>query len=218
MEPITVMIVDDHVVVREGLKQLLEVNEDIQVVAQAEGGLECLSLLEAVHPDLIFMDIKMPGINGIETTRLVTEKFPESKIILLTIYEDDAHVTEGIRAGAKGYMLKNASRDELVMAVRHVMNGEAYLDPTITSAVIKAVKDASADEEKREKGTMTQRELEILIGLAAGHSDLTIADNLHISKHTVRSHIKSLFRKLGVQSRSQAIVKAMQQGIIERSS
>jgi DNA-binding NarL/FixJ family response regulator len=217
MDPVKVMIVDDHVVVREGLKQLLEVNEDVQVIAEAKGGLECLNLLESVQPDLIFMDIKMPGINGIETTRLVTERFPECRIILLTIYEDDDHVTEGIRAGAKGYMLKNAGRDELLMAVRHVMNDEAYLDPTITSAVIKAVKEAPGEAEKEEKSGLTQRELEILVGLAAGQSDLAIAEDLAISKHTVRSHIKSLFRKLGVQSRSQAIVKAMQQGIIDQS-
>lgn len=217
MQPVKVMIVDDHVVVREGLKQLLEVNKDIQVIAEAAGGLECLKLLESVQPDLIFMDIKMPGVNGIDTTRLAIEKFPECRIILLTIYEDDDHVTEGIRAGAKGYMLKDASRDELLKAVRHVMNDEAYLDPTITSAVIKLAKSSPVDAEKKEKGSLTQRELETLVGLASGHSDLAIADRLSISKHTVRSHIKSLFRKLGVQSRSQVIIKAMQEGIIERS-
>lgn len=216
MEQISVVIVDDHVVVREGLKQLLEVSEGIRVVGEAGNGLECLRLLEKVQPNLIFMDIKMPGINGIETTRLVCEKYPDARIILLTIYDDDDHVTEGIRAGAKGYVLKNSSREALLSAVHHVMNDEAYLDPAVTSAVMSIVKGSSESTESKEKSLLTQREVEILIGLAEGHSDQSIADALYISKHTVRSHIKSLFRKLGVQSRSQAIMKAIQKGIIEQ--
>ncbi len=213
MPPIEVMIVDDHLVVRKGLKQLLEMSGDISAVAEAGRGLECLQLLEKVHPDVIFMDIKMPGVNGIETTRLICEKYPEARIILLTMYEDTDHVVAGLRAGARGYIVKSADMDEMIKAVRRVMKDEAYLDPSITRALVDLVRDLPGVP-KEERETLTQRELEILNGLFEGFSDQKIAETLFISKHTVRSHIKTLFRKLGVTTRSQAIIKAIQQGIV----
>ena len=159
------------------------------------------------------MDIKMPGVNGIETTRLICEKYPEARIILLTMYEDADHVVAGLRAGARGYIVKNADKDEMIKAVHLVMNDEAYLDPSITRALINMVRDMPGIP-KEERETLTQRELEILNGLFEGQSDQKIAETLFISKHTVRSHIKTLFRKLGVTTRSQAIIKGIQQGIV----
>mgnify|MGYP000610351655 CR=1 FL=1 len=213
MPQIEVMIVDDHMVVRRGLRQLLEMGGDISVVAEASRGLECLQLLERMRPDVIFMDIKMPGVNGIETTRLISEKYPEAKIILLTVYEDADHVVAGLRAGAKGYIVKNADRDEMIKAVHRVMKEEAYLDPSITRALVDLVRDMPGVP-REERETLTQRELEILNGLFEGQSDQKISETLFISKHTVRSHMKTLFRKLGVSSRSQAIIKGIQMGIV----
>jgi len=209
-----VMIVDDHPVVREGLKQLLETEDDIKVVAEATNGLECLRLLERIHTDLIFMDIRMKGISGIETTQLICQKYPQAKVIILTIYEDDQYVTEAIQVGAKGYVLKNINRDELIKIARHVMEGKAFLDPGITTTIFNHLKQGEKNLEKEKKAQLTQRELEILKGIVAGQTDHTIGESLYISKHTVRSHIKSLYRKLGVSSKSQAVAKALHNGLI----
>lgn len=213
MAKIKVMIVDDHLVVREGLRQLLEIEEDIEVVAEAGSGLECLDRIERSHPDLIFMDIRMPGISGIEATRLVCRRHPQVKVIMLTIYEDDQYVRESIKAGAKGYVLKKIGREDLIRIVRDVMQDRAFLDPKVASAVFDHMKGGTERREKEE--TLTQRELEVLYRMAGGSSDRRIAESLHISEHTVRSHIKNLYRKLGVSSKAHAVAKALREGILD---
>jgi len=210
-----VMIVDDHLVVREGLKQLLEVGGEIQVTAEASSGLECMRQLEKHSPDLIFMDVRMPGISGIETTRLIHQKYPRIKIIMLTIYDDDQYVTEAIQAGANGYVLKKVQRDELIQIIRLVMGDQAFLDPSVTAKVFDRLKGERNIPEGDEKVSLTHRELQILKGMVAGHTDRKIGDYLHVSEHTVRSHVKSLYRKLRVSSKSQAVVKALQDKIIQ---
>jgi len=217
MRKIRVMIVDDHVIVREGLRQLLEIKGDIEVLAEAQSGFECLNLLESMQPDLIFMDIIMPGINGIEATRLICEKYPQIKIIMLTIYNHEQYVTEAIKAGAKAYVLKNVKREELIDIVKHVMEGQAFVDPMVTSAVFENVKR----ENRTQNGLqykLTKRELEILRGIVSGGTDRQIGESLHISEFTVRSHIKSIYRKLGVSSRSQAVAKAINRIIIHHEN
>jgi two-component system, NarL family, response regulator DegU len=215
MPTIKAMIVDDHLVVREGLKQLLEVSEDIQVISEASNGLECLHLLEKFSPDLIFMDIRMPGISGIETTRLVHQKYPGIKIIMLTIYEDEQYVTEAVQAGAQGYVLKKVQRDELIRIIRDVMGDRAFLDPSVTARIFDRLKNGDPDFRNKSKVPLTQRELEVLKGIVAGHTDRAIGRSLYIAESTVRSHIKSLYKKLGVTSKSQAVAKAMQDKIIQ---
>jgi DNA-binding NarL/FixJ family response regulator len=208
------MIVDDHLVVREGLKQLLEVDGEIQVTAEASNGLECMRQLEKHSPDLIFMDVRMPGISGIETTRLIHQKYPRIKIIMLTIYDDDQYVTEAIQAGANGYVLKKVQRDELSQIIQVVMGNQAFLDPSVTAKVFNRLKGEKNTPERGERMSLTHRELEILKGMVAGHTDRKIGDFLHVSEHTVRSHIKSLYRKLRVSSKSQAVAKALKYKII----
>ena len=215
MEKIKVMIVDDHPVVREGLRQLLEVGDNIQVIAEASSGLECLQLLEKSSPNLIFMDIRMPGISGIEATRLVCQKYPHVKVIMLTIYEDDQYVTGAIQAGAKGYVLKNVSRDELIKIIGHVMEDQAFLDPSVTAPIFGRLQRGTRTPAQVKKSLLTRRELEVLKGIVAGHTDREIAHSLFISEHTARSHIKSLYRKLGVSSRTKAVVKALHEKIID---
>ena len=211
---IKVMIVDDHLVVREGLKQLLEIDNDMKVIAEASTGLKCLELLEKVSPDLILMDVRMPGISGIETTRLISQKYPNVKVIMLTIYEDDQSVTEALQAGAKGYILKKVDREELIQVIRHVMEDRAFLDPTVAATVLNHFKRNEMPIKGEKKAQLTQRELEVLKWMAAGYTDHKIAESLYISEHTVRSHIKTLYRKMGVSSKSQAVVKAMHDKII----
>ena len=218
LRKIRVLIVDDHLVVREGLRQILELAPDILVVGEAESGLECLKLIEKYRPDLIFMDVRMPGISGIEATRLVCDRYPDVKVIVLTIYEDDEHVKEAIKAGAKGYVLKKAKRDELIRIVRDVMEDRAFLDPTVVPAVFRLLKQKAETvlhTKRKEEQILTARELEVLKGIVEGQKDRDIACSLHISEHTVRSHIKSLYRKLGVSSKSQAVARAVRDGIIQ---
>ena len=213
---IKIMIVDDHIIVREGLKQLLSINSEIEVIAECSSGLECLTLLEKISPDIILMDVRMPGINGIETTRLVCQKYPHLKIIMLTIYDDDKYVTEAIQAGAKGYVLKKVNRDELIKVIHHVMESRVFLDPNVTAAIVNRFKRREISVRQGERIQLTQRELEILKVMVLGHTDRKIAEVLFISEHTVRTHIKSLYKKLGVSSKSQAVAKAIHEKIITK--
>jgi len=215
MNKIRVMIVDDHPVVREGLRQLIETDDHIEVVAEASNGFECLQLLDKSSPDIIFMDVKMPGISGIETTRLVCKKYPNVKVIMLTIYDDEQYIKDAIRVGAKGYVLKKVKRDELIKIVNHVIEDRAFLDPMVTATVFDHLRGGNKTfKEESEKVQLTQRELEVLKCIVGGQKDRTIAESLYISEHTVRSHIKSIYRKLYVSSRSQAVAKAMRDRII----
>lgn len=218
MRKIRVVIVDDHLIVRQGLKQILELEPDIEVVGEAENGLDCLKVIEAARPDLVFMDLRMPGVSGIEATRLVCGKCPETRVIVLTIYEDDAYVKEAIRAGAKAYVLKKAKREDLVRVVRDVLQGRAFLDPSVVPAVFRILKqrmDPWSNQNTGGKEPLSERELEVLKGIVEGLKDRDIARILSISKHTVRSHVKSVYRKLGVSSRSQVVARAVRAGIIE---
>lgn len=211
---IKVMIVDDHDLVREGLRQILEISDKVKVIGEARNGLECIQQLDNLSPDIIFMDIGMPGISGIETTRLVCEKSPETKVVILTIYQDDDLVTEAIQAGAKGYVLKNVSKNDLQKIINHIVSDHSFIDPTVTSSLLKEVKKKHKKMEATEKPQFTKRELEVMIGLVAGHTDRRIADTLHISVYTVRSHVKHIFQKLGVSKRSHAVAMIMRKKII----
>lgn len=214
-DKILVAIVDDHPVVREGLKKMLEIGGDIEVIAEASSGLEYLQAIEQKVPDIVFMDIRMPGINGIEITRLVTGKYPNVRVVILTIYNDDQYVTEAIKAGARAYMLKNASRKEFSEVIDHVMHDRAFLDPKVTSSVFGALKKSSGTAPRNEKDFLTTRELEVLKAFVDGFKDREISEKLRISEHTVRSHVKSIFRKLNVSSRSRAATRAIQQGLVD---
>ncbi|MBT8351109.1 MAG: response regulator transcription factor [Deltaproteobacteria bacterium] len=217
MHKIKVMIVDDQLIVREGLKKLLELSNNIEVVAEADNGLECIEIIEHESPDVIFMDIKMPGINGIETTRLIRQIPSSIKIIMLTIYDDPELVTNAIHEGANGYLLKNASRDKIIRCIKHVTQDDAFLDPLVTSSVLDHFKQNKTHSTKKKVALLTIREIEVLQEIVFGLFDRQIAHKLHISEHTVRSHIKNIFRKLGVSTRSQAAVKAVSQGLIQKS-
>ncbi len=212
MRKCKIMIVDDHVIVQEGLKQLLEIGGEYDIVGIASSGVECMQLLETkVNPDIILMDVKMQGVSGIETTRLIKEKYPNIKVVMLTIYKDEHYVTDAINAGANGFVLKNVRREGLINIISHVMNKGAFLDPTVTACILGQVKN---NKQSQQNSNLTFRELEILKELVAGNKDEEIANLINISKFTVRSHLKNIFKKLGVNSRSQAVTKAISQNII----
>jgi DNA-binding NarL/FixJ family response regulator len=212
---IRIMIVDDHQIVREGLKKILELEHDVAVVGIATSGFESLELASQCNPDIVFMDIKMPGINGIEATRLLCQKYPGIKIIMLTVYDDTSYITKAIQAGARAYVLKNVDRKDLLGVIRKVQNGEEILDPALTKKVFDRFRTGTVAGDLLPKPILTKRELEVLSGLVSGWNDKEVGTNLHISPHTARTHIKHIYKKLGVSSRSQAVVMALKSGLIE---
>jgi DNA-binding NarL/FixJ family response regulator len=213
---IRIMIVDDHLVVREGLKRLLEIDSEIEVIAEAASGLESLDLIKESPPDVVLIDLKMPGINGLETTQLIRRNYPQVKVIVLTMYDDEELVRKAIHVGAHGYLLKNAKRDDLIAAIRHAVQGRSYLDPAITSIVLDQFKQGQPQAQSDEGALLTRRELEVLQAIVKGLTDREAADRMSISEHTVRSHTKSIFRKLRVSSKSQAAVRALQLKILHQ--
>ena len=215
MEEIRIMIVDDHLVVREGLKQLIELEDNMEVVAESSSGLDCLKIINEASPHIVFMDIRMPGINGIETTRIIHNKHPETKVIVLTIYDDDEYVTEAIKAGAKGYVLKNVEKKELVKIIHKVMAGHAFLDPSVIPKIMGHIQEEQNISNRDQKQKLTQRELEVLKGLVEGHTDRFIAETLFVSQHTIRSHVKNIYRKLNVSSKAHAVAMALKNDIIQ---
>lgn len=214
MAEIKVIVVDDHVIVREGLKALLELEEDIRVVYGAASAMECLDILNDHNPHIILMDLKMPGVGGIEATRLIKRSMPQIKVVLLTNYDDEAYVVEAIRAEADGYVLKDVKEGELVRILRLVHQGHSYIDPSVTDKVFQQLKGANIPGQASPRITLSQRELQILECLVDGKSNQQIAEAAYISLDTVKSHLKSIYQKLGISKRSQAIKAALNEGLV----
>jgi DNA-binding NarL/FixJ family response regulator len=214
LEEIRVLIADDHPHFREGLHALLLSAPDLEVVGEAADGREAVSLAERLQPDVILMDLKMPGTNGIEATRRIVAHSPQVGILVLTMYDDDESVFSAMRAGARGYLLKDADQADLLRAVHAVRRGEAIFSPSVArrlmgyfAALQTAGKGAHAFPE------LTGRELEVLRLIAEGHSNAAIAARLSLSLKTVQNHISNIFSKLQVADRAQAIVRAREAGL-----
>lgn len=210
-----VVIVDDHAIVREGLKSLINHEKDFEVIAEAASGKECLEILETSTPDIVLMDLKMPGISGIESTRLIKAEYPQIKLILLTNYDDEEYVLEGITAGADAYVLKDVKKGDLIEILRKNIQEQAFIDPNLTRKLFDHLKNTmnpkiSASDHPK----LTQRELEILTLVAEGLPNREIADALFISLDTVKSHLKKVYQKLGAQNRSHAAKLAIRKGIL----
>ncbi len=210
-----VIIVDDHVIVREGLKSLINHEEDFEVIAEAASGRACLEILQTTLPDIVLMDLKMPGISGIESTRLIKTEYPQIKLILLTNYDDEEYVLEAIKAGADGYVLKDVKKGDLIEILRKNIQDQAFIDPNVTRRLFDHLKNAMPPElPASDRPILTQRELEVLTHLAEGLSNKEIADALFISLDTVKSHLKRIYQKLGAQNRSHAAKLAIQKRIL----
>ena len=210
---IRVLIADDHAVVREGLRAVLGPEPDIEVVGEAATGKEALERAAGLRPDVVLMDIQMPGINGIEATRRILDASPRIGVVVLTMFEDDDSVFSAMRAGARGYVLKGAPPSEILKVLRAVAGGEARFGPEIARRLVdflSAPKPATPAEAMPE---LTAREREILGLIAQGHSNARIADRLFVSPSTVRNHITHIFAKLQVADRAQAIVRAREAGL-----
>jgi DNA-binding NarL/FixJ family response regulator len=216
-EPIGVLVADDHPLFRDGLRGLLTSAEDLELVGEAETGDEAVELALAHQPDVIVMDVQMPGMNGIEATRRITAASPHVGVLVLTMFEDDDSVFAAMRAGALGYLLKGSAQDEILRAIRSVASGEAIFGPSIARRLIAFF--SSADRPPEVFPELTDREREILEHVARGRSNLEIARALFLSQKTVRNHVSNIFTKLHVADRAQAIVRAREAGLgLERGA
>jgi DNA-binding NarL/FixJ family response regulator len=209
---IRILIADDHTLFRDGLSALLRSVPDTEVVGEASTGEEALAQVAALEPDVVLMDIQMPGVNGIEATRRIVQDHAGIGIVILTMFEDDDSVFAAMRAGARGYVLKGAGQDEMLRAIRAVKNGEALFGPAIADRLI-AFFDATPTAPPVAFPELTDREREILDLIAAGHGNTVIADRLYLSPKTVRNYVSSIFSKLQVADRAQAIVRAREAGL-----
>ncbi len=215
MEKIRIVIADDHDVVREGTRTLLERESDMQVVGEARNGEEAIKLIEKLNPDVVILDISMPKLSGIEVTRQIKPRFPTIAVLILSAYDNDEYVFSSLEAGAAGYLLKDVHSHEIVEAVRSVYSGESVLYPSIATKVIqRAITSTSKQAEPKIITDLTDREIEVLRLASKGASNRDIADSLCISIRTVQGHINSIFRKLSADSRTAAVFQAVKKGLI----
>jgi NarL family two-component system response regulator LiaR len=215
LERITILIADDHALVRDGTRRILEAERDMEVVGEAGDGEEAVALASTLKPDVAIIDIDMPKLNGIEVTRQIKALYPETAILILTAYSDDQFVYSLLEAGAAGYLLKSIRSPELVDAVRALHAGESVLHPAIARKVLNRFVSSSEKARKREPSeALTEREMDILKLVTRGLSNKEIADELFLSMRTVQGHLGSIFSKLGVGSRTEAVVHALKEGWI----
>jgi DNA-binding NarL/FixJ family response regulator len=213
-DKIRVLLADDHAVVRKGIRQFLEEAGDIEVVAEAGDGAEALRWVEEHLPDVAVLDIRMPEVTGVEATRRIKDRFPQVRVLVLTAYDDDPYVFALLQSGADGYVLKTASGDELVRAVRTVHQGESALSPEIVSKVVRQAVSGRPEGAADQVEPLTDRELDVLRLAARGLTNRAIGHELGISHRTVQGHLANMYGKLGVNSRTEAVTEALQRGWI----
>lgn len=221
-----IVIIDDHQLFREGVKRILEFEKSFEVVAEGNDGTEAIELVERHHPDVVLMDINMPNVNGIEATQHLVANFPESKVIILSIHDDENYVTHALKTGASGYMLKEMDADALIEAIKVVADGGSYLHPKVTHNLVKEYRRLASEEGsgnqflrqmeiRRPLHLLTRRECEVLQLLADGKSNRAIGDALFISEKTVKNHVSNILQKMNVNDRTQAVVVAIKKGWVE---
>ncbi|WP_111325809.1 response regulator [Thermosporothrix hazakensis] len=216
VESIRVMLVDDHSIVRQGIRVFLDAQADIDVVGEAESGEEALRQVVDLVPDVVLMDLAMPGMNGVEVTRQVKRLSPHSQIVVLTSYHDDEYIFPALRAGALSYILKNVNARELADAVRKAAKGESVLHPRVAARVVQEVR-GERNGAPNLFTELSERELEVLRLIANGYSNAQIAAELVISEQTVKGHVSNILSKLHIADRTQAAVCAWQQGLVRRA-
>ncbi len=214
-EPIAVLIVDDHAVVRHGIRALLEAEGDFAVVGEVGSGGEAVLLAADLAPDVVLMDLVMPEMNGVEATRLLKQQSPRSQVIVLTSYHEDEHIYPAIRAGALSYLLKSVGLEELTEAIRKAARGEAVLHPHVAARLVQEIRGAP-QESALLYTALSEREREVLRLIADGLSNAQIAERLVISERTVKSHVNNILGKLHVVDRTQAAIFAWREGIVGR--
>ncbi|MEI5907593.1 response regulator transcription factor [Bacillus spongiae] len=222
---INIVIIDDHQLFREGVKRILEFESSFKVVAEGSDGVDAVSLVEEHSPDVVLMDINMPKLNGVEATGQLLEKYPDTKVIILSIHDDEMYVSHALKTGALGYMLKEMDADALIEAVKVVAKGGSYLHPKVTHNLVSEFRRLANEEHtsnayqqveiRRPYHLLTKRECEVLQLLADGCSNRTIGEELYISEKTVKNHVSNILQKMSVNDRTQAVVTAIKKGWVE---
>lgn len=210
---IRVLICDDQDIVRQGLRLILETSPGIEVVGVARDGAEAVELIPETRPDVILMDLKMPGMNGIQATRLIRDRYPAIHVLALTTFDADEWVFDAIRSGAAGYLLKDTPRDRLVEAIRDTVEGKTHVDPAVAGKLLSRVRQVPTPVSTSVANSLSEREREILSLLAQGLSNADIAARLYLSEGTVGNYVSSIYSKLGVSDRTQAAILAMRYGL-----
>ena len=210
MDKVKVIIADDHALVREGLRRLLELDPNIEVLTEVGDGQGAINMVRKLRPDVVLMDVNMPGTNGIVATKVIKREMPSIRVVALTIYEDE-EVIEMVRAGVSAYVLKDVAGSELIDTIYRVMNGEVVIHPRVASRL---VRELTRTDRKKDTVRLTKRERDVLTCLVKGHSNKEMADSMFISEKTVKNHLTSIFRKLGVKDRTQAAVYALKNNIV----
>jgi DNA-binding NarL/FixJ family response regulator len=215
MKKVRVLIADDHTLFREGLRQLLEMERDIEVVGEADDGLTAISRAREVGPDVVLMDINMPVVDGVAAIAQLAEEMPDAGIIALTMHRQDQYVFEAMRAGARGYLLKDAKPTDLVFAIRMVARGASLIDPRMTTTVLKEFRRlASQAEQQQGISGLSPKEVEILKLLATGLSNKEIGQRLCLAEKTVKNYLSTIFQKLQITDRVQAAIYALRHGLV----
>src|SRR5699024_3203495 len=222
---ITIALIDDHKLFREGVKRILSYEPTFDVVAEANDGSEAKALIEEHEPDVVLMDINMPEVNGIEATRELIEHYPNTKVIILSIHEDETYVTHALQSGAQGYLLKEIDTESLMEAIKVVHEGGSYLHPKITHNLVEEYRKLLEDKEsstamkpveyRKPLHLLTRRECQVLQLLSEGQSNRKIAETLVISEKTVKNHVSNILQKMEVVDRTQAVVMAIKNGWVE---
>lgn len=215
MVPIRVLIADDHQVVREGTRRMLEREPDIEVVGEAADGAEVVRLVDALVPDIVVMDMRMPELNGIEATQEIKAAHPQVRVLVFTAHNDDRYVFPVLDAGADGYVLKTTGQRDLVKAIRDVHRGQTALHPEVARQVVQRLTQKNLYQSAEMPEPLTEREMSVLEAMAKGSSNKEVSEILHISPHTVQVHLGNIFVKLKVKTRTEAVLYAIRQGWVE---
>ncbi len=215
-DTISVLLVDDHVLIREGLRQLFALEDGIQVVGEAVDGSEALRTIQRLKPDVVLMDVHIPGVDGIAVTRQIVHDFPEVAVIMLTMYSDQQRILQAMKSGARGYLLKSVSIREVAQAIRTVHGGGMLVEPDMASVIVNELRRLSEQTKggQRILDLLTEKELEIVRYIATGMSNKEIADHLAYSEKTVKNYLSIIFHKLNIRDRTQAAILALRQGVL----
>jgi two-component system, NarL family, response regulator LiaR len=212
---IRILICDDQEIVCEGLSKILSADKELSVVGIANDGSEAVTLATQLQPDLVLMDLKMPGVNGIHATRQIHQLFPKISILILTTYDDDEWLFDAVRSGASGYLLKDTPRMDLIAAVKGTVEGKTFVDPAVAGKLMADIAQRSDQTKSTLQDLLTERETEILVLIAKGYNNNDIAQRLYLSEGTVKNYSSAIFSKLNVTDRTQAAILAYRHGLID---